>query len=636
MKHIVIVGGGPVGLYLAIRLARICLTQDLQITITVVEPKLGSYNRPGIVARNVLKDIQAHVDLSKSVLRDGDDTGSSIFIMELEMALYQEAQKLPIHFKKAKVVGLSAGQITLSDKSSILCDGVLDCTGSRRAIVMLVNKIVEPQPFALKQVADNPIKNHFVAYVKLDAENASAIMSEAAPDALEHTLALEHLRTEFQWPEFIEPELSIRKYTPNTRESKLLRHYFYYEIPPKLAEAEKTEQIAWLRALIKLKTGNDHIEFEIEEGAMKFIPFDVNPHKVTEPIFMGDPALPMIIAPCGDAQIDPDYRRGMGIKSGVSRADAFIAACSFTKQSCEIEPRLYHELLKMPLGEHETTISGEYLAKKRALQIALVKEQGRYTAALTKARSEGERMIIQSGLAEIHYRIALHAFHVAADDKTPGQSIRKIKVNRQNKVSDETALGECEQAFLLALTPFPGQNHARQEVIKADLLDLAKSYKDLAGASFKNRDYVQANKYYKKSLALLTSHFEEEQLEAAKILSNLAIVAKNQAQYKHVKHYCARALEALGKFRGTASEIDSLTLKIQFTQCTSLLSEIQQNKGGDARHLSEKFEEAQQLYKQITAEKTRGEFDFSKLTTQFVEVSKQMEAVQQTLGKPNL
>ena len=61
MKNIVIAGGGPIGLYLAIRLARFCLAQNLPITITVVEPKLDSRSRPGIVARNILDVIQIHM-----------------------------------------------------------------------------------------------------------------------------------------------------------------------------------------------------------------------------------------------------------------------------------------------------------------------------------------------------------------------------------------------------------------------------------------------------------------------------------------------------------------------------------------------------------------------------------------------
>ncbi|PUT39571.1 hypothetical protein DIZ47_09525 [Legionella taurinensis] len=83
MKTIAIVGGGPIGLYLAIRLSQVLGSQLSEFKIIIIEPKLNDYNRPGIVAKNVLDLIERHIKLGNEVLGLANRIGSAHIILRM-------------------------------------------------------------------------------------------------------------------------------------------------------------------------------------------------------------------------------------------------------------------------------------------------------------------------------------------------------------------------------------------------------------------------------------------------------------------------------------------------------------------------------------------------------------------------
>lgn len=72
--------------------------------------------------------------------------------------------------------------------------------------------------------------------------------------------------------------------------------------------------------LNKLKTGND-INFTIEPGRLSFVPFDVEPKRVLEPVVTSQ-AFPILIA--GDALLSAEYRFGTGVTNGVNCANVLL------------------------------------------------------------------------------------------------------------------------------------------------------------------------------------------------------------------------------------------------------------------------------------------------------------------------
>lgn len=623
VDNVVITGGGPIGLYLAIRFSQILKRFDQPISVTVVEPKFDNYDRPGIVARNVLELISRHVKLNSDLMPGGDDSGSSHFIMGFEKALYQEAKKYNIKFVKAKVVNIMEGKLELSTGVLLDCGMAVDCTGSRRELIKIVNAKFpsDKNPFIITQFANNPIKNHFIAYVTMDAENAKLMTNKTSKNPLKHTLGLEKLRSEFGWSEFLEPELSIRKYTPEARDQTKVRtrFYLYYEIPPQLARSERSTHVAYLKELLKLKTENDVIEFEIEPGRMSFTPFEVNPQEVRPAVFAGDSKTPLII-PAGDAQIDPDYRLGMGIRSGVLRADALIGAIKSEQPGLFIDPDLYDVLLQETLGWHKTSLVQEYNLKQGDLYSSLEKKRVRYSEVLSLTDDiEGEQAIIRQGLEEINFRIAikhhqdgLRAYHLATDGISHDQSIKTIKINKLNEVIELSALSKAESSLRAALTSIPDSRTDTRSRIKTDLLDLTSSYKNLAGTLYLSHKYAGAKKYYTAAIELLTTCFKGEQLDVlAKNYSNLAITAKLLKQYDMANHWADQGLVVIEDIRSSSTRIapldsDAIYAKLKFNKCSAMLDDLIQNHS-EVTHpnsiLLSKLKQARDLYQQIMQEK---------------------------------
>ena len=217
MKNIVIAGAGPIGLYLAIMMSQLIKAYKIDSTITVIDPRLGAQDRPGIVAKMALSLLEENIRIPIGPMKVSDDTDTSLFIQNLEERLLTIAQTLKIHFihaefqefqdaaPKQMVIKTAEGVTT-----TLVCDFAIDCSGPKRAIV---RKIKEHHPgvFEEKKISDNPIKNHFIAYVTMDLKNAG-LMAEKPnkdKDPVKYALGLERLRTEFEWPEFIEPELTF-------------------------------------------------------------------------------------------------------------------------------------------------------------------------------------------------------------------------------------------------------------------------------------------------------------------------------------------------------------------------------------------------------------------------------------------
>ncbi|CDZ79155.1 Tryptophan halogenase [Legionella massiliensis] len=587
MKNIVIAGGGPIGLYTAIRISKLIEKYGLKATVTVVEPKLNLYSRPGIVAKNVLDVIERNVELDHNLLPDGDDSGSSIFIMDLEKALYKEAQNHGIKFVRGKVAAIEGKALVLEDGRKIPCEIVIDSTGPRRTLINQVNQqsTSEKKPFTIRQVADNPIKNHFVAYVHMDGENAKLIAGKMVKDPLKHALALEKLRTEFGWPHFKEPELSIRKYTPKgeNKDDDMQRFYFYFEIPPELAESEPSEQLAWLKALLYLKTENDDIEFTVEDGAMKFLPFGVNPHEVTEPVYTSS-GLPVVI-PCGDAQIEPDYRPGIGIRSGAFRADTLVD--SFMRDldgGLVLNQEAYEHSLQGPLGLHRTTLKDEYKNNRERLDSALLEKGKIYSEALALAETPEQGEIILKGLRQIVSeieRLGVQAYRDSCQKGTPSQKVPQFKIDNYGHLAEVTSLEQSKTLLATALELLPETEVELRTQIKNNIDDLAMSYKAFAALKFSSKEYGFAHKFYNEALSLLTSNMPgEHKDEIAKIYSNLALIAKAQKKYDLVKDYVDKGLQELGSMLSedrNTPDMKTIYAKLLNTQCNALFDEVEAN-----------------------------------------------------------
>ncbi|KTD46947.1 hypothetical protein Lrub_1869 [Legionella rubrilucens] len=636
MKTIAIVGGGPIGLYLAIRLSQVLGSQLSEFKIIIIEPKLNDYNRPGIVAKNVLDLIERHIKLGNEVLKASDDSDSSIFIGRLEAALLKEAKHYPIQFVKAALTGMSPqGDLLLDNGQRLTCDYAFDCTGARRKLISAVNSQLPPgTKFTVSTVGDNPRKNHFVAYVTMDTTNAARMIEDTQRDPLQRALGLQRLRSEFKWPEFVEPELSQRRYT--TDESVLF--YLYYETPPQFNSISQSKQKEWLSALIEFKTGHA-LKFHVEDDPLKFSAFVVDPDKVNE-VYLQTSALPFIALPMGDAHIKPDFRLGIGIRSGVLRAESFITALVKSGGNIPGALKPYEVLVQNPMGWHEQTLQSEYRLEKEKIKNALPQTKKMYMAALSQVETDIDRLTLEAGLDDINTQLALEQlalarehFAIAAHEKSDQQPIRRIRLSKTSVVLQEEALRDCEKALFSALELMPAH---KQNVVKDELLDLARSYKEVAGRLFLNDQKATAKIYYKAAANLLDTFFSAEySLELVKIYSNLLIIAKQQQQYNLVENYNNLALQWLKRQDESLPEVKKLKDKIRYNHCKGILTQIanEAKKETPDKQVMAKLEEAEINYSQLQSQDLLSETEDKKLAALMGKIKESSLKNTQTIDK---
>ncbi|KTC99186.1 FAD-dependent oxidoreductase [Legionella erythra] len=618
MKTIAIVGGGPAGLYLAIRLSQVLSSQSSAFKIVIIEPKFDDYNRPGIVAKNVLDLIERHIKLGNDVLKASDDSDSSIFISRLESALYKQALHFPIQFVKASLTGIDVkGRLTLDNGEHLSCDYAFDCTGARRKLISSVNTYLPSgSKFTFSQVADNPTKNHFVAYVTMDESNAALMKEDTRRAPLRRALGLQRLRSEFNWPEFVEPELSQRRYTHD----KSVLFYLYLETPPHFNQLPRSKQKEWLNALIEIKTGHA-LEYTVEDDPLKFSAFIVDPDKVNE-TYLTTTALPFIVIPMGDAHIKPDFRLGIGIRSGVLRTETFITA--FVKSNGDVPQalKIYEFLVREPLGWHEQSLRSEYRLAKEKMQNALLQARKMYMAAFSLAQTDIEKQTLEAGFDDInamlglaHIAAAKEHFAMAAHDKSVQRPVRQIRLSKTSDVLQEEALRDCEQELLIALKLMPVH---KQALVKDELLDLAMSYKDVAGRLFQHDQKAKAKIYYKAAANLFESFFSaEHSLELVKIYSNLLIIAKQQQQYNLLEEYQKMASQWLKKEDMTVPEIKTLHKKINFNYCEGILTQIENEakKETPDKAVLAQLEEAEKNHVHLQSQNLLSEVENNKLVS---------------------
>jgi thioredoxin reductase len=105
MSRVVIVGSGPIGLFTAIRLKQLGVQH-----VTVLDPRAGTYTRPGILDEKVFRKVEEELKCKISY-------SASRHIKDLERSLYKIARQHHVEILQEKFETFSKGGLAVSRTS---------------------------------------------------------------------------------------------------------------------------------------------------------------------------------------------------------------------------------------------------------------------------------------------------------------------------------------------------------------------------------------------------------------------------------------------------------------------------------------------------------------------------------------
>ncbi|TAL65544.1 MAG: hypothetical protein EPN84_01335, partial [Legionella sp.] len=410
MPNTVIIGAGPIGLFLAYKLYKAGI-RDL----VIYDPHANEYTRPGHLINDTVLIIGIKTQTYIQIPRKKGNV--SWHIKDVERALYNvvSALKIPIHKKafvrfnndpnKKGIVISGSDQI----EEIVDCDYVFDCTGSSRRVVHAVNATLPAPVFSLQPLCSKiNAKRHLLAYVKISETDLATINTHNSKrtELLESSYfvgMMDKLHS-LGWHEFEVPRCYGVAFGPN-------KACIYVECPDDL-RPEQYE--VWLKAAISARISNIK-EIPVEqlpnskkhEKKPRLTAFTTDPQELTT-YFHSSEQLPTVI-PVGDSQIDPHYFLADGIHDGMDRVGALLAhiICVEGKMAgLNVEP--YSAELKQLLQAHKERIKEHFQEREEFFTEGLKKAKIHYQKMCDQAPNYSTRLKLGVALKEIEARMTLN------------------------------------------------------------------------------------------------------------------------------------------------------------------------------------------------------------------------------------
>jgi hypothetical protein len=498
--HIVIIGAGPIGLYLGYQLKKAGIHQ-----FVLYDPRAGEYIRPGHLIKETFERLATRLGKDRSKSRRGH-------IKDLERILFEEHKNLGTTIEKKEFISFSKrpkGIIVLNSlgkKELIACDFVFDCTGQKRVLAHHLNSLINPPPFTLRPISTEVrIKNQMLAYIGID--EASLIPLNKAPYKLsknipadlsqlpQYTQGIRQLH-QLGWAEWGLPRI----FKVNHKKGKIC---LYTECPDYLP---KESYDSWIKACIYNITGDSTIQFHHLPPPRKYkrkprlIVFRVDPFQVPETACIHK-QFPTVIL-MGDSQIDPNYWLAHGITNGLKRVDAFISTLKIHNETIvSFNPEMYQKSIQLNIERHKEHIVSYNQERIHYFEAMLYKAQEEYKSRLDEGKDQTEeiKQYLREGLKEV--QACLDYQKACADLAGRINEVGGIKLTEP--LEDQSAqLITLGAQFIKVIEEMPPSFKAQKDLAIEQAKIIAQGLKGIAKKWIKKNDHNKAFSNYQEALRL--------------------------------------------------------------------------------------------------------------------------------------
>lgn len=588
-KPTVIIGAGPMGLYLAYKLKKAGITN-----IVIYDPRAGEYVRPGHINNSQFWKLEAVIGKKVPIKHRGH-------IKDFERALFKEITELKIPTEKKEFVRFgenarkksiiikspdkvekktilnSAGieeeiiERTAGVEEEIECNFVFDCTGSRRTLVNTINALVSPPPFSIKPIRKNvAIKQHLIAYVHLAEKDLDRIPHTSETNhqsyftSEQHVAAVNQMRA-FGWKDFSLPQLYGAYFGKD-------KSCLYMECPDKL---EPSAYEAWVKTVIDVTTKTTDISFSQLPPFQKYAykprlgTYEVNPRELQQAAYEST-KYPTII-PIGDSQTEPHPTLAQGIADGMRRVDEFIRKLEiFNGEIAYFDTSEYQQTIKELMKDHKESIIDRYDWRDMHSHKMLKLAKTNYTTALTLAQGLPEEEKLSKIVEEIDARLSYHdALELRATLLITGtDTLSTSKYKTEDLVSKLLVLAtSLSHAYAYLPDTFASEKeHAFRMITQT-----AAYLKECGNRFIKAERNDKALEAYQHALKLYSHPGINASLEKVTIQSNIVITYRKLNKHDEaITHGCAALTLA-----PETTEFKEIRKKLLFNILKSLQTTVQ-------------------------------------------------------------